>query len=72
MLWTYRTTPRKSTGKTPFSITYGVEVVIPIKSGFPNLRTDQFNVEENNRLLLTSLELVEKGREVVVVKMTHY
>ena len=25
VLWTYRTTPRKSTGETPFSMTYGTE-----------------------------------------------
>ena len=29
VLWAYRTTPRRSTGETPFSLTYGVEVVIP-------------------------------------------
>ena len=28
VLWTYRT-PRKSTGETPFSMTYGAEAVIP-------------------------------------------
>ena len=55
-------------------MTYAAELVIPIESGFPNLKTDQFSVEENNRLLLTSLELVEERREVAVVKMemTHY
>ena len=30
VLWTYRTTPRRSTGETPFSMTYGAEVVIPL------------------------------------------
>ena len=67
VLWTYRTTPRRSTGETPFSMTYGAEVVIPIESRFPTLRTDQFNVEENNCLLSTSLELVEERREVVAL-----
>ena len=36
VLWTYRTTPRKSTGETPFSLTYGVEAVIPLETGFPD------------------------------------
>ena len=55
-------------------MTYAAELVIPIESGFPNLKTDQFSVEENNRPLLTSLELVEERREVAVVKMemAHY
>ena len=29
-------------------MTYGAEAVIPLKSGFLTLRTDQFSVEENN------------------------
>ena len=28
VLWVYRTTPRRSIGKTPFSLTYGAEAVI--------------------------------------------
>ena len=39
VLWTYRTTRRRSTIKTPFSMSYGTEVVIPIETGFPTLRT---------------------------------
>ena len=27
VLWTYRTIPRKSTGETPFSMTYGAEAI---------------------------------------------
>ena len=30
VLWVYRTTPRRSTGETPFSMTYGAETVIPL------------------------------------------
>ena len=39
MLWTYRTTPRRSMGETPFSMTYGSEAVIPLETGFLTLRT---------------------------------
>ena len=39
VLCTYRTTPRRSTGETPFSMSYGVEAIIPIETGFPTLRT---------------------------------
>ena len=53
-------------------MTYRVEAVIPIKSRFPTLRTDQFSVKENNHLLSTNLELVEERREVAAVKMAHY
>ena len=37
VLWTYRTTPRRSTGETPFSMTYGAKAVIPLEIGFPTL-----------------------------------
>ncbi|XP_065629196.1 uncharacterized protein LOC112040990 [Quercus suber] len=30
VLWAYRTTPRRSIGETPFSMTYGSEAVIPL------------------------------------------
>ena len=72
VLWTYRTMPRRSIGETPFSMTYGAEAVIPLESGFPTLRTDQFDVEENNCLLLDSLDVVEERREVTTVKMSYY
>ena len=35
VLWTYRTTPRRSTEETHFSMTYGAEAVIPLEIGFP-------------------------------------
>ena len=72
VLWTYHTTPQRSTRETLFSMTYGVEAVIPIKSRFPTLRTDQFSVEENSHLLSTSLDLVEERKEVAAMKMAHY
>jgi len=40
VLWSYRTTLRRSTGETPFSMTYGVEEVIPVEMEFPTMRTD--------------------------------
>ena len=53
-------------------MTYGSEVVIPLETGFPTLRTDQFSVKENDHLLSMSLELIDKRREVAMVKMAHY
>ena len=53
-------------------MTYGAEVVIPLELGFLTLKTDQFNVEENNRLLFDSLDVIEERREVAAVKMAHY
>ena len=67
ILLTYRTTPRKSIGETPFSMTYGAEVVIPLEIGFPTLRTNSFTPSSNNGLLEKSLDLIEEHRENVMV-----
>ena len=72
VLWTYRTTPRKSTGETPFSMTYGAQVVIPLETGFPTLRTSSFTPSNNDELLENSLDLVEERRESVMVQLAYY
>ena len=51
VLWAYQTTPRRSTGETPFSMSYGVEAAILIETGFPTLRTQSFNPSNNDELL---------------------
>ena len=72
VLWAYRTTPRKSTGETPFSMSYGAEAVIPIETGFPTLRTQSFNPSNNNELLQRSLNLIEERRESAMVQLAYY
>ena len=52
-------------------MTYGAEAVIPLKSGFLTLRTDQFSVEENNHLLSDSLDVAAEMREVAAIKKWH-
>ena len=51
VLWTYRTTPYRSTGETPFSLIYGAEALIPLEIGFPTLRTSLFTLDNNKGLL---------------------
>ena len=60
VLWTYWTTPRRSIGETPFSMTYGVKAIFPHESGFPMLRTSSFTPSNNDWLLGKSLDLIEK------------
>ena len=72
VLWTYRTTPRRSTRETPFSITYGAEAVIPLETGFPTLRTSSFTPSSNDGLLEKSLDLVEERRENAMVQLAYY
>ena len=63
VLWTYWTTPQRSTGETSFSMTYGAEAVIPLEIGFLTLRTSSFNLSSNNELLEKSLDFIEKRRK---------
>ena len=59
VLWTYQTMSCRSTGETPFSMTYGAEAVIPLDMGFPTLKTSSFSPSSNNKLLEKSLDFIE-------------
>ena len=72
MLWTYRTTPRRSTEETPFSITYRAEAVIPLGTGFPTSRTSSFNPSDNDEQLKKSLDLIEEKRENAIIQLAYY
>ena len=72
VLWTYRTTPRKSTGETPFSMTYRAETVIPLENGFPTMRSNTFTSNGNDELLKKNLDLVEEHRENAMVQLAYY
>ena len=67
VLLTYRTTPCKSNGETPFLMTYGAEAVIPLEIGFPTSRTSSFNLKDNDEQLTKSLDLIEEKRENAMV-----
>ncbi|KAG7548009.1 Ribonuclease H-like superfamily [Arabidopsis suecica] len=41
VLWAYRTTPRRATGETPFSLVYGIEAVVPAELNVPGLRRSE-------------------------------
>ena len=72
VLWTYRTTPRRSTREMPFSMTYGVETVIPLDTGFPARRTSSFTLSGNDELLEKSLDLIKERRENAMVQLAFY
>ena len=71
VLWTYRTTPCRSTGETPFSMTYGVEAVILLETSFPTPKASSFSPSSNNRLLKRSLDLIEERRESAMVQFAY-
>jgi len=64
IIWTYRITPRRSTGETLFSMIYGVEAIIPLGIGFPTLRTSSFTPSNNDGLLKKSLDLIKNKEKM--------
>ena len=72
VLWTYRTTPRRSNGETPFSLTYGAEAVIPLETGFPTTRISSFNPKDNDEQLTRNLGLIEEKRVDAMVQLAYY
>ncbi|GKV27129.1 hypothetical protein SLEP1_g36334 [Rubroshorea leprosula] len=63
VLWAYRTTSRTATGETPYHLTFGIEVVIPIEIGVPSFRVTHFNEGRNGQLLQENLDLLDEVRE---------
>jgi ribonuclease HI len=72
VLWTFRTTPRRSTGETPFSLAYGSEAVIPLEIGLPTLRTSEWEPTRNNLAQSQALDLLEERREQAMIRLASY
>ena len=53
-------------------MTYGTETVIPLKTGFPMLRTSSFIPSSNDGLLEKSLDLIEERKENAMVQLVYY
>ncbi|GJV09678.1 reverse transcriptase domain-containing protein [Tanacetum coccineum] len=63
VLWAHRTMIKSSNRETPFSLTYGTKVVIPVEIGMPTLRTAEVDIIKNNEALEINLDLLEDRRE---------
>ena len=72
VLWAYRTTPRRSTGETLFSLTYGVEMVILAKINLCSAQVSGFTPAKNSELILKQLNLLEECRESVTIRLVEY
>ena len=53
-------------------MTYGVEAVIPLETGFSTTRISSFNSKDNDEQLTRSLDLIEEKRENAMVQLAHY
>ncbi|KAK0592411.1 hypothetical protein LWI29_018735 [Acer saccharum] len=72
ILWSYRTTPRRSTGETPFSLVYGSEAVIPIETRLSTARSENPNEEQNNLELSFELDHLDERRDRAALRTQSY
>ena len=72
VLWAYRTTPRRSTGESPFAMAYGTEAVIPLEIGIPGIRTQGVENGTNDILLARDLDLLEERKEKAAIQLAVY
>ena len=64
VIWAYRTTPRTSTGETPFRLTYAMDAVIPVEIGSASYRVSGgIDPEVNNLNSQICLDLLEERKE---------
>ena len=71
MLWAYRITSRKPTGESPFTLTYGMEVIIPTKIGMPTVQTE-IPEEANTEAIIKDLDTYDELREATAVHIASY
>ncbi|KAM1258368.1 hypothetical protein ACFX13_038712 [Malus domestica] len=62
VLWSYRTSYQTSTGETPFSLAFGIEVVVPVQLEQATFQVQNYVQSENDKQLTLNLDLVEEHR----------
>ncbi|KAG7548086.1 Ribonuclease H domain [Arabidopsis suecica] len=74
VLWAIRTTPRRATGETPFSLVYGMEAVIPAEIFVPSPRRmyNPQNEAANNELMVDVIDTIEERRDRSLIRMQNY
>ncbi|XP_071688332.1 uncharacterized protein [Rutidosis leptorrhynchoides] len=72
VLWAHRTTLKRSTGETPFSLVYGTEAIIPVEICVPTQRIMAFDIEANSEALRENLNLLEERRLMAAIRNYSY
>ncbi|KAL0395968.1 UNVERIFIED_CONTAM: hypothetical protein Scaly_0045200 [Sesamum calycinum] len=72
VLWAYRTTSRRSTGESPFSLVYGMEAIIPVEIGDETLQIQQYEPEINDIGCRVNLDLLGEVRDTASIRVEAY
>ncbi|VFQ90114.1 unnamed protein product [Cuscuta campestris] len=70
--WTYKTTPRRATGDTPFGLAYGFEARAPVEAVIPTRREIEYDPEVNEKNQAIELNFVEKRRDEARIRVENY
>ena len=60
------------TSETPFFMTYGVEVVIPVEISMTSMRVVGFSPGSNDAQVSENLDFLEERRDMVFVWLADY
>ena len=71
VLRAYRTTTRKSTRVSSFTLTYGKEAIIPIEIGMPMLRTEVPGTV-NAEAISKDLDMADELWEAIAIRIASY
>ncbi|XP_022004433.1 uncharacterized protein LOC110901995 [Helianthus annuus] len=72
VLWAIRTTEKTSHKRTPYSLVFGSEAVIPAEIGVVTQRTFNMDPEVNNKEAILNLQLLEETRDQAAIQETKY
>nr|KYP35063.1 Transposon Ty3-I Gag-Pol polyprotein [Cajanus cajan] len=68
ILWAYHCTPQTTTQETPYKLTYGSDVMIPVEVGEPSHRRLTFDETQNVEQLRLDLDLLDETRECAKIQ----
>nr|GEW09421.1 reverse transcriptase domain-containing protein [Tanacetum cinerariifolium] len=71
-LWAHQIMLKTSNEETPFSLTYGNEVVIMAEIGMPTYQTLLFNEAQNEEEIRLNLDPTQERREAAVIREAKY
>ncbi|XP_074299103.1 uncharacterized protein LOC141630131 [Silene latifolia] len=72
VLWADKTTPKTSTGQTPYSLVYGCEAVILAEIRVPTSRYSLNSIETIDSLLQDNMVLIEELRDAAKIRIATY
>ncbi|KAG7564677.1 Retrotransposon gag domain [Arabidopsis suecica] len=74
VLWSHRTSPRRGTSQTPFSLAYGLEAMAPSEVGLSTIRRSMLVQDPslNDKILFDNLDTIEEQRDQALLCIQNY